>query len=95
MKKKKEQPKHVFTLDEYDVMTLDLKCEGALDERDAIIKELQYKRVQLIGIADSAEMTQLAVECRAAAEGLFIAINFIEKMKHYEDRCGCRECGVI
>jgi hypothetical protein len=94
-RKKKELPKHVLTLDEYDVLTMDMQCLGALTERNAIIQELQYKRVQLIGIADSAEKTQLAVECRDAAEGLFIAINFIEKMKHLEDRCGCRECGAI
>ena len=93
--KEKELPKHVLTLDEYDVLTLDMQCLGADNERQAIITELQRRRVQLIEIANAAGKSQLEVEARTTAEGLLAAINFINKLKALEDRCGCSECGAL
>jgi hypothetical protein len=45
MKKKKEVKTERkihkdFTLDEFDVFTMDLQCEGAKHERKAVIEEL-------------------------------------------------------
>ena len=91
----KEEPKHVLTLNEYDVLTMDMQCLGADWERKAIIEELQRRRIQLIDIANSAGKSELEVESRKTAEGLFIAINFIEKLPAFESRCECQECGAI
>lgn len=91
----KEQPKHVLTLDEYDTLVMDAQCLGAQHERDAILDELIRRRVHLLDIARAAGESELKVEANATAEGLYIAVNFINSLPAYESRCGCRECGVV
>lgn len=84
-----------FTLDEFDVMAMDMQCEGAEHERNSVIAELHRRRLQLLDISKSAGETQLKVEARHASEGLLIAINFIGALPKFEDRCGCPECGAL
>lgn len=84
-----------FTLEEYDVFTLDMKCEGALEERKAIIEELQRRKIQILELTKIARNTELGESASYAIEGISVAIGFIEKLRHYEDRCGCPECGAI
>jgi hypothetical protein len=92
----KEEPKHVFTLDEYDVLTMDLQCEGASWERQAIIDELHREVLHLFNLnRKTGEGTNLHKEIAALTVGLNTAIRIIEGMPQFEDRCGCRECGVI
>jgi hypothetical protein len=92
----KEQPKHVLTLDEYDVLTMDMQCEGASNERQAIIDELRREMLHLFKLnRKTGEGTNLHKEIAALNVGLNTAIRIIENMPKLEDRCGCRECGAI
>lgn len=92
----KEQPKHVLTLDEYDVLTLDMQCLGAEHERQAIVDELRREVQHLFNLnRKTGEGTNLHKEIAALNVGLNTAIRIIEGMPKFEDRCGCRECGVI
>lgn len=92
----KEEPKHVLTLDEYDVLTMDMQCLGAENERKAIIEELRREVLHIFSLnRKTGEGTDLHKELAHLNVGLNTAIRIIESMPQLEDRCGCRECGVI
>lgn len=92
----KEEPKHVLTLDEYDVLVMDMQCEGAEYERKAIVDELRREMLHLFNLnRKTGKGTNLHKEIAALNVGLNTAIRIIEQMPQLEDRCGCRECGVI
>jgi DNA segregation ATPase FtsK/SpoIIIE-like protein len=92
----KEEPKHVLTLDEYDVLTMDMQCLGASEERQAIVDELRREVQQLFKLnRKTGQGTNLHKEIAALEIGLNVAIRIIEGMPQYEDRCVCRECGAI
>lgn len=99
MSKKEKQPTRKiykdFTLDEYDVFIMDKQCEGALSERNAIITELQLHAARLYQYSDTAGVVPDRDQFAQRAAGLKMAAKIIAKMPHYEDRCGCRECGAI
>ena len=84
-----------FTLDEYDVFTLDQQCDGAAQERSAVIKELMRMSQQIRNLSDLAPGGKLdsSIEWSILSYGLDMAVNIVRKMPHLEDRCTCPECG--
>lgn len=85
-----------FSLDEFDVFTMDLQCEGAADERTSIVSELTRREIQITELMHNAKLdSDLGSKLYDVREGIKIAIDIIRKMKNFEDRCGCPECGAI
>jgi len=86
-----------FTMEEFDVFTMDLQCEGAAHERRAIIEELQRRARQVNELSDLAPAGKLdsSVEWAILSYGLEMAVKIIYKMPQFESRCGCVECGAI
>lgn len=95
MAKKKQEPIHKLTLDEYDVLTMDNQCAGALKERNDIILKLREVSSQMLTYKGWSNNTAFIEEMANAANGLIMACRIIDAMPHYEDRCGCSECGSI
>lgn len=102
MKKSKKESKPErkihkdFTMDEYDIFTMDQQCQGALHERNAIITELQRRARHVNDLSNLAPAGKLdsSIEWAILSYGLEMAIKIVQKMPHYEDRCECPECGV-
>jgi hypothetical protein len=100
-KEKKAKPERKihkdFTMEEFDVFTMDLQCEGAAHERRAIIEELQRRARQVNELSDLAPAGKLdsSVEWAILSYGLEMAVKIIYKMPQFESRCGCTECGAI
>lgn len=102
-KKKAEAPKEPvrkiyrdFTLEEFDVFTMDLQSEGAMHERGSIIEELKRRRNHIYDLMTAMPSgNEDSVKLVGYFVGLQVAIGYIEKMPAYEDRCGCVECGAI
>lgn len=86
-----------FTIDEYDLFTMDLQCQGALSERQAIIQELNKRAREINNLADLAPAGKLdsSIEWAILSYGLEMAAKIVMKMPHYEDRCECEHCGVL
>jgi hypothetical protein len=100
MKKTKEPTRKIykdFTLDEYDVHTMDEQCNGAAKERADIIAELQRRAAQVNELSNLAPAGKLdsSVEWSILSYGLEMAVKIIYKMPQYESRCECPECGVL
>jgi hypothetical protein len=97
MKKKKEVKTERkihkdFTLDEFDVFTMDLQCEGAMHERKAVIEELTKAKVNLQKYSNGVGYESKRV-IDGMASGVGLAIQLIQTMPPFEDRCDCESCG--
>lgn len=86
-----------FTMDEFDVFTMDLQCEGAIQERRAVIAELQRRARHVNELSDLAPAGKLdsSIEWAILSYGLEMAIKIVQKMPNLEDRCDCPDCGAI
>ena len=84
-----------FTMEEYDVFTMDMECNGAMHERTAIIAELQRRSAQFYELGMVLDLdSQTSRQMLYMAHGFRAAIKIVKKMPNLEDRCGCVECGV-
>jgi hypothetical protein len=98
MKKKKEAKTERkihrdFTLQEFDVFTMDLHCEGAADERNDILAELTKRNGEIYKLMLNAGLdSDLGTALYNTREGVKIAMDIIKKMKPYESRCECSDC---
>ena len=81
-----------FTLQEFDVFTLDLLAQGASEEREELIKVLQIKAWQLRNFSELADKPGRADEFMKYVVGIEMAIGIIRKVASYEDRCECEGC---
>jgi len=99
MKKKKEAKTdrkihRDFTLEEFDVFTMDLHCEGAAYERSDILAELTKRNTEIRALMLNAGLdSDLGTTLYTTHEGVKIAMDIIKKMKPYESRCECSDCG--
>lgn len=97
MTSKKKQARKVhkdFTLAEFDVFVMDQEASGALQERDAILGELNNKRAQIINLATLLPRGDKQGEyLLTLSAGLGVAVQAIRAMPELEDRCECEECG--
>lgn len=97
MKKKKEAKTERkvykdFTLSEFDVFTMDLQCEGARHERKSVINELIKAQLNLQKYSNGIGPESKRV-VEGLASGVRLAIQLIENMPEFEDRCECDDCG--
>jgi hypothetical protein len=84
-----------FTLNEFDVFTLDMQCVGAVLERDDIVKELKRRANDVKELSDFAPGGKLdsSVEWAILSYGLEMAIKITQKMPQLDERYTCAECG--
>lgn len=97
MKKKKESKTERkvyrdFTLNEFDVFTMDLQCEGARHERKVTVEELLKAQLNLQKYSNGVGPESKRV-IDGLASGVRLAIQLIERMPEFEDRCECSDCG--
>lgn len=97
MKKKKEKKTERkvyrdFTLAEFDVFTMDVECQGAQHERKAIVEELLKARLNLQRYSNGVGPESKRV-IDGIASGVRLALELIQVMPEYEDRCECSDCG--
>jgi hypothetical protein len=84
-----------FTLDEFDEFTLEIRADGASEERGNIIAELEHKAAQLWAFSTAAELVPDRDIFAQRAAGLEMAVNIISYLRKYEDNVGCSECGAV
>lgn len=95
---KKEPKRKVyrdFTLDEFDEFTLEIRSDGAHEERGNIVAELQRRAKQLWDLSDVADLASERDLFAQRAAGFEMAIRTIQYMRKYEDNVGCPECEAI
>jgi hypothetical protein len=81
-----------FTLDEFDEFTLEIRADGAHEERGSIIAELERKAKQLWEFSQAAELVPDRDIFAQRAAGLEMAARIISYLPKYEDNIGCPEC---
>lgn len=92
-KKKTERKIHKeFTLEEFNVFTMDLQAEGAAEERKDITIELGLVASQLRSLA---KVSNTEERFKTLAEGIYMAINTIHQMPKFESRCTCVDCECV
>lgn len=98
MKKKKEQKiqrkiYRDFTVEEFDVFTLDVECQGAKHERNAVVEELLKAQINLQNYSNEVGGPESKRVLEGIVSGVKLAVGLIRKMPEYEDRCECSQCG--
>lgn len=95
MKKESKTERKIYrdyTLSEFDVFTMDLQCEGARHERKVIVNELIKAQINLQKYSNGVGPQSMRV-IEGLASGVSLAIQLIENMPEFEDRCDCEDCG--
>jgi hypothetical protein len=92
MKNKKEKIYRSFTLDEFDEFTLEIRADGAHEERGNIIAELERSTRQLWDFSDNSGLVPDRDIFAQRAAGLKMAAKIIRDLRKYEDNVGCPEC---
>jgi hypothetical protein len=95
---KKEPKRKVyrdFTLDEFDEFTLEIRSDGAHEERGNIVTELRRRTKQLWELSDAAGLVPDRDVFAQRASGMEMAISLIQHLRNYEDNVGCPECEAI
>lgn len=97
MKKKKQEKVERkiyrdFTLAEFDIFTMDVQCDGARHERKSVITELLRAQLNLQKYSNGVGPESKRV-IEGLASGVRLAIQLIDSMPEYEDRCECEDCG--
>jgi hypothetical protein len=82
-----------FTLDEFDDFTMEIRNDGAHEERGNIVAELERKAAQLWAFSATAELVPDRDIFAQRAAGFEMAVNAIRHLRKYEDNVGCSECG--
>lgn len=81
-----------FTLDEFDDFTMEIRSDGAHEERGNIVIELQRLASQLREFSKAAELVPDRDLFAHRAAGFEMAVRTIQYMRKYEDNVGCPEC---
>lgn len=84
-----------FTLDEFDEFTMEIRRDGAGEERGNIVSELQRRTKQLWELSDAAGLVQDRDVFAQRAAGMEMAISLIQHLRKYEDNVGCPECEAV
>lgn len=92
---KKETKRKVyrdFTLDEFDEFTLEIRSDGAHEERGNILSELERRVGQLREMSNASGLVPDRDLFAQRAEGFEMALRIIRNLRKYEDNVGCPEC---
>lgn len=90
--KKKQEPVHTLTLDEYDELTADNQKLGAATERRDIISHLADVRAQIRGVAEMTDRPNLTRDLVYLEDGINAAVNAIKALPDLYARVGCEHC---